>query len=285
MKAMEMEKKVTTAVLRCMKKKGEKISMLTAYDATFARLLDGAGVDAILVGDSLGMVIHGAENTLSVTLDDVIYHTRAVKKGIRRAHLVADMPFMSYQPSVTRAIESAGRLMKDGGAEAVKLEGGLEMAGTVRTLTSVGIPVMAHIGLKPQSIHMMGGYKIQGKSLPDSELLISEARAFEDAGAYSILLEGIAMETAAEITEAISIPTIGISSGPFCDGQVLVIYDLLGMDDGFAPRFVKRYAELSEVIKGAVSGYIEDVKGGAFPKEEHAFHRNLKILKPANIIS
>lgn len=271
------EKKITTAALRCMKKKGQKIAMLTAYDATFGRLIDQAGVEMVLVGDSLGMVIQGYENTLPVTTDDIIYHTKAVGRAVRRAHLVADMPFMSYQASASDALRNAGRLMKEGGAESVKLEGGSETAGTVAALTSVGIPVMAHIGLKPQSIHQMGGYKIQGRTLKQSEKLLGDALKLEEAGAYSLLLEGIAMETAAEITKSVNIPTIGISSGPYCDGQVLVIYDLLGINRDFSPKFVKKYANLAEDIGGAVSQYIEEVKNGNFPSEEHGFHRQLKI--------
>jgi 3-methyl-2-oxobutanoate hydroxymethyltransferase len=188
------------------------------------------------------------------------------------------MPFMSYQASISDAMAGAGRLMKEGGAEAVKLEGGIEILDHVEALTSVGIPVMAHIGLKPQSVHQMGGYKIQGKTCAESKKLIEEALAFEEAGAYSVLLEGVAIETAAEITKSITIPTIGISSGPYCDGQVLVIYDLLGMNPDFAPRFVKKYADLANVIKSAASQYVGDVKDGQFPQEKHGFHRNLKIV-------
>lgn len=264
-----------------MKKKGEKIAVLTAYDATFAKLIDRAGAEIIMVGDSLGMVVQGHENTLPVTTEDMIYHTKAVKRGVERAHVVTDMPFMSYQASVSDAVTNAGRLVKDGGAESVKLEGGVEAAEAVRAIVSAGIPVMGHIGLQPQSIHKMGGYRIQGKTLPQSERLIEAALALEEAGAYSIVLEGIAMETAAEITKALRIPTIGISSGPDCDGQVLVIYDLLGMDKDFSPKFVKRYAWLAQEIDGAVSRYIEEVKNGAFPAEEHCFHMNVRAVDTA----
>lgn len=275
-------KKITASQLRCMKKKGQKISVLTSYDATFARLVDQAGVEIIMVGDSLGTVIQGQENTVTVSIDDVIYHTRAVKRGVDRAHVVSDMPFMSYQASIEDALRNAGRLIKEGGAESVKLEGGMEAIETVKALTSVGIPVMGHIGLKPQRIHQMGGYKIQGKTLAGSERLVGEAKAMEEAGAYSIVLEGVAMETAAEITRSVRIPTIGISSGPHCDGQVLVVYDLLGMDENFSPRFVKKYANLSETIRNAASRYIQEVKEGQFPTEEHAFHRQLKIVGAAS---
>lgn len=262
-----------------MKRRGEKITMLTAYDATFARLLDDAGVDALLVGDSLGMVIQGHENTLPVTVDDIIYHTRAVKRATQRAHIIADMPFMSYQSSAEEALKNAGRMVKDGGAEAVKLEGGLEIVETVRKISSAGIPVMAHIGLKPQSVHQMGGYKIDGRTFTDSERLKVEATELEEAGAYALLLEGIAMETAAEITAESSLPTIGISSGPSCDGQVLVIYDMLGMNELFTPKFVKRYAELSNIITTAVTDYVKDVREGSFPEEKHAFHRDIVALR------
>lgn len=267
------EKKITTQTVKGMKKKGQKISMLTAYDATFARLIDEMGIDIILIGDSLGTVIHGHKDTLGVSVDDVVYHTKAVCRGTKRAHIVADMPFMSYQASVSDAIANAGKLIKDGGAEAVKLEGGLELVDTVKALTAVGIPVMAHIGLKPQSINQMGGYKIQGRSVSQVERLLDEARAMENAGAYSLLLEGITMEAAAEITKAVSIPTIGISSGPSCDGQVLVIYDLLGMNEEFSPKYLKKYVNLSKTIKGAVSEYIADVKNGRFPTSTHGFSR------------
>lgn len=276
---VEKEKKVTTGLLRGMKKRGEKITALTAYDSTFARLIDETGIDVVLIGDSLGMVIQGHENTLPVTVEDIIYHTRAVKRSVKRAHIVADMPFMSYQTDVSDAIRNAGRIIKDGGAEAVKLEGGMEIVKHVEAMASAGIPVMAHIGLKPQLVHQMGGYKIQGKTCPESTLLIEEALAFEKAGAYSLLLEGIAMETAEEITKAVGIPTIGISSGPACDGQILVIYDLLGMNEDFAPKFLKKYADFSSLIKNSVSQYIGEVKSGEFPAEEHGFHRKLQAIK------
>ena len=274
----KLEKKITIPLLSCMKKKGKKITMLTAYDATFARLIDGAGIEMILIGDSLGQVIQGHENTLPVTLDDIIYHTRAVKRGAHYAHIVADMPFLSYQISPEEAVLNAGLAIKEGGAESVKIEGGLEMVDTVKRLTSLGIPVMVHIGLKPQRVNQMGGYKIQGKTLPQMERLLEEAKAFEEAGAYSILLEGIAAETAREITKSVKIPTIGIGSGPDCDGQVLVIYDLLGMDERFAPKFLKKYTNLSETISGAVSCYRDEVKSGKFPAEENSFHRHLKSV-------
>ncbi len=230
--------KVTIHTLATMKQRGERITMLTAYDATFARLLDESHVDILLVGDSLGMVIQGNETTLPVTLDEMIYHTRAVVRGCRRAHVVGDMPFMSYQESVPQALHNAGRLVKEGGCHAIKLEGGAQHVELVRALVHCGIPVMGHIGLTPQSFHQMGGFKIQGRESGAAERLLADARALEAAGAYAVVLEGIPSEIAAAITSAVSIPTIGIGAGSACDGQVLVIYDLLGMDDSFKPKFV-----------------------------------------------
>lgn len=252
---------------------GEKLTMLTAYDATFARLVDDANVDMILVGDSLGMVIQGHDSTIPVTLEDVIYHTRCVSRGAKRALVVADLPFMSYQASPTQALLAAGRAIKEGVASAVKLEGGLEMADTVRLMVAAGIPVMAHIGLRPQRINVMGGYKIQGKTEDDAKLLVKEAIAFEKAGAFSIVLEGVAMETAKEITEAIKIPTIGISSGPYCSGQVLVIYDLLGLNPSFKPKFLKTYENGYEKVVNAIKKYTNEVKSGKFPTKKHGFSR------------
>ncbi len=263
--------KVTVPSLQRMKRDGRTITMLTAYDATFARLLDQCGVDVLLVGDSLGMVIQGQANTLAVTVDHVIYHTQAVTRGAVDAHVVADMPFMSYQTSEEEGLRNAGRLIKEGGAEAVKLEGGHRHVGLVRRLTEVGIPVMGHIGLTPQSIHAMGGYKIQGRRAAQARQLVEDALALQDAGIYSLVLEGIPQEVAQQITEVLSVPTIGIGAGPQCDGQVLVIYDLLGMDDSFQPRFLKRYADLAGRIRGAVGDYVDEVREGAFPAPEHSF--------------
>jgi len=247
--------------------------MVTAYDATFARLADEAGVDMILVGDSLGMVIQGHKNPLPVTLDEVIYHTRCVSRGTRRALVVADLPFMSYQVSPSQAMLASGRAMKEGRAGAVKFEGGLEMADTVRLIVAAGIPVMAHIGLKPQSIHMMGGHKIQGRTKKEAEGLLAEAVAFEQAGAFSIVLEGIAIETAREITEGVSIPTIGIGSGPYCTCQVLVNYDLLGLNPDFNPSFLKKFADGHGLVSEAIKRFTQEVREGRFPTEEHGFHR------------
>src|SRR5262245_4369430 len=244
--------KVTIHTLKAMKERGDRITVLTAYDATFARLLDEAGADVLLVGDSLGMVIQGNDTTLPVTVDDMIYHCRAVARGARRAQIVGDMPFMSYQASIEQGLVNAGRLMKEGGCHAVKLEGGAQHAELVRRLVGAGIPVMGHIGLTPQSFHQMGGFKVQGRESGGRERLLDDARALEQAGAYAIVLEGIPSEIASDITAAVSIPTIGIGAGAGCDGQVLVIYDLLGMDDSFKPRFVRRYEQLGMRIRTAV---------------------------------
>lgn len=265
--------KITVPTLIEKYRKGERLTMITAYDATVARLVDAAGVDMILVGDSLGMVIQGHENTIPVTFDELIYHTRCVSRGTKDALVVADLPFMSYQASETKALLAAGRALKEGAAHAVKLEGGMEMTDAVRRMTAAGIPVIAHIGLKPQSINIMGGYRVHGKTAAEAASLVAEARAFEKAGAFAILLECVAMETAKDVTEAISIPTIGISAGPHCSGQVLVIYDMLGFNPEFRPKFLKVYADGYSFVTGAVRKYMEDVQSGKFPSENHSFHR------------
>ena len=254
-----------------MKNSGERISMLTAYDATFAKILDTSQVDVLLVGDSLGMVTQGHENTLPVTIEDIIYHTRAVVRGTQRAHVVADMPFMSYQAGLDSAIASAGRLMKEGGAHSVKLEGGAQYCELVNRLSSVGIPVMGHLGLTPQSVHKMGGFKVQGRQEGEGKALLSDALSLEKAGAFSIVLEGIPESIAQEITQALTIPTIGIGAGAGCDGQVLVIYDLLGMNEEFRPRFVRRYEQLGTRIRTAVDAYVSDVRDGSFPSKAESF--------------
>jgi 3-methyl-2-oxobutanoate hydroxymethyltransferase len=263
--------KVTIHTLRQMKARGERIAMLTAYDATFARLLDEAGADVLLVGDSLGMVIQGHDTTLPVTLDEVAYHCRAVARGTRRAHVVGDMPFMSYQASIEQGVMNAGTLMKQGGCHSIKLEGGAVHAELVRRMVSAGIPVMGHIGLTPQSFHQLGGFKVQGRDPGGRERLLADARTLEDAGAYAIVLEAIPADIAAEITAALSVPTIGIGAGAGCDGQVLVSYDALGMDETFKPRFVRRYATLGATIKDAIGRYVADVRDGAFPSDAEAF--------------
>jgi len=263
--------KVTIHTLRQMKARGEKIAMLTAYDATFARLLDDAGADVLLIGDSLGMVVQGHDTTLPVTLDEIAYHCRAVGRGARRAHVVGDMPFMSYQASIEQGMTNAGKLMKEGGCHAVKLEGGAVHAELVSRLVSAGIPVMGHIGLTPQSFHQFGGFKVQGRDAGGRERLLADALTLEAAGAYAIVLEAIPADIARDITAALSIPTIGIGAGTGCDGQVLVSYDALGMDETFKPRFVRRYAMLGEAIKDTVSHYIADVRDGSFPSDAESF--------------
>ena len=263
--------KVTIHTLQNMKQRGDKITMLTAYDATFARLLDESHIDILLVGDSLGMVIQGHETTLPVTLDEIIYHTRAVARGAGRAHIVGDMPFMSYQAGVSEAIANAGRLIKEGGCHSVKLEGGAQHVELISRLVRSGVPVMGHIGLTPQSFHQLGGFKVQGRAAGEDEKLLADALALQEAGAYALVLEGIPAEIAARITAALAIPTIGIGAGKSCDGQVLVIYDLLGMDDSFKPRFVRRYEQLGTRIRTAVDAYVADVRSGAFPSERESF--------------
>lgn len=272
------DSKVTLPSLNKMYKAGEKISMVTAYDATMARLVDDGGAEMILIGDSLGMVIQGHSNTLPVSIEDMIYHTQCVARGSKRAHLMADMPFMSYQASYEVAVENAGALLK-AGAESVKLEGGEEIADLVWYLSKIGIPVMAHIGLRPQAVHQMGGYKIQGKSKKEAESIISDARLLEEAGAFMILMEGVPVEVAREVTEAVKVPTIGIGSGPHCSGQVLVVYDLLGANPNFKPRFAKAYTNLYESATKAIGDYVADVKSTKFPAEENSVHQTLVMVK------
>jgi 3-methyl-2-oxobutanoate hydroxymethyltransferase len=253
------------------KKLGQKITMLTAYDATMARLLDRAGVDALLVGDSLGMVILGHETTIPVTLDAMVHHAQAVSRGAERAFVVADMPFLSWQASQADAIRNAGRLMQEGGVSAVKIEGGLHAADTVRRLVEIGIPVMAHIGLVPQAIHQLGGYRMAGRTQEEADRLVEDALALEQVGAFAIVLECIPAEVAAAVTAKLAIPTIGIGAGPHCDGQVLVSYDAFGLYDEIAPKFVKQYAHLGDQMVAAAKQYIAEVEHGEFPDPEHSF--------------
>jgi 3-methyl-2-oxobutanoate hydroxymethyltransferase len=253
------------------KKLGQKISMLTAYDASMARLLDRAGIDMLLVGDSLGMVILGHETTIPVTLDDMVHHARAVSRGTERAFVVADMPFLSWQASPADAIRNAGRLMQEGGVSALKIEGGLHAADTLRRLAEIGIPVMAHIGLEPQSVHQLGGYHVAGRTQEEADRLVEDALALEQAGAFGIVLECIPAEVAAAITSKLAIPTIGIGAGSHCDGQVLVSYDAFGLYDAIAPKFVKQYAQLGDEMIAAAKRYIEEVQHGEFPDLEHSF--------------
>ncbi len=272
---MDKTKRVTVPEIGRMKAAGERITMVTAYDWTFARLLDEAGVDMLLVGDSLGMVVQGHDTTLPVTLDEMVYHTRMVVRGAARAMVVGDLPFGSYQASPDRAVESAIRLVKDGGAHCVKLEGGLAMAETIARITSVDIPVMGHVGLTPQSVHRIGGHRVQGRrhgSEPGGrERVLEDAKAVEAAGAFAVVLECIPLDLAADITAALSIPTIGIGAGVHCDGQVLVLHDLVGFNDAWTPRFAKRYAELGREVVRAAQAYVGEVKDGVFPTEAHAF--------------
>ncbi len=262
--------KVTAPSIRQMKGV-RKVAMVTAYDATFARLCDESGIDAILVGDSLGMVIQGLDNTLPVTVDEMVYHCHAVSRGARRAQLVGDLPFMSYQVSLEEGLRNAGRLVKEGGAEAVKLEGGQEYAELIARLSRIGIPVMGHLGLTPQSVHQMGGFKVQGRDAAVAARLLEDATALDQAGVYAMVLEGIPRDLAEEITASVSCPTIGIGAGVSCDGQVLVSYDLLGLNDQFRPRFVKRYDHLALRVRTAMQGYVNDVRSGQFPDDDHSF--------------
>ncbi|HVW26104.1 MAG TPA: 3-methyl-2-oxobutanoate hydroxymethyltransferase [Polyangiaceae bacterium] len=263
--------KVTVPAIRERKQRGPKLAVVTAYDATMARLLDEGGADVLLVGDSLGMVVQGQPSTLGVTVDEMAYHARAVARGTERAHIVVDMPFMSFQVSSEKALEAAGKLVKEGNAEAVKLEGGVEIAEAVRRIVGAGIPVMGHVGLTPQSIHALGGFRVQGKSEDAAARVLQDAKALEQAGVYAIVLEAMPADLARRITETVDVPTIGIGAGPHCDGQVIVCYDFLGMYRDIQPKFVKRYAELGDAIVNAMRAYVGDVQTGAFPEARHSF--------------
>jgi 3-methyl-2-oxobutanoate hydroxymethyltransferase len=262
-------KKITVLDIQRFKHEARKITMLTAYDVQIARIVDACGVDMILVGDSLGNVVLGYENTLPVSMDDMVRHTQAVVRGRTSAFVVADMPFMSYQASCEDALRNAGRLIKEAGAEAVKVEGGVNAAPVIRAIAQADIPVMAHIGLTPQSVHRMGGFRVQGREEQQRQKLLADAFAVEEAGAFSVVLECIPADLAAEITAQLSIPTIGIGAGRECDGQVLVINDVLGLSGPFRPKFVKQYVQLEEIIKKAAGDYIEEVRGGSFPGDEY----------------
>lgn len=263
--------RVTPGDIRAMKRRGERIPMLTCYDCPTARILDAAGIPLILVGDSVGTAVLGYETTVPVTIDDIIHHARAVARGNARALIVADMPFMSYHPSQEDALRAAARLIQQGGAQAVKLEGGSVVADTIRRLVECGIPVQGHLGLTPQSVFQLGGHRLQGRGDAAAQRILEEARQLEQAGVFSLVLELIPAPLARTITQALAIPTIGIGAGPFCDGQVQVIWDLLGMDPEFKARHVRRYANLAEVIRGAVLGYVGDVRDGAFPGPAESF--------------
>jgi 3-methyl-2-oxobutanoate hydroxymethyltransferase len=263
--------KVTVPEIRARKAGGPKIAMLTAYDATIGRLLDEGGADILLVGDSLGMVVQGLPNTLPVTIDEVCYHGRAVARAARRAQVVGDMPFLSFQVSSEKALEAAGKLLKEGAVEAVKLEGGEAIAETVARIVAAGIPVMGHVGLTPQSLHAMGGFRVQGKSEDAAGRVLRDAKALEQAGVYAMVLEGVPADLGRRITESVAVPTIGIGAGPWCDGQVLVCYDFLGMYGEIRPKFVKRYAELGTAVVEATKSYVREVRSQAFPTHEHSF--------------
>jgi 3-methyl-2-oxobutanoate hydroxymethyltransferase len=272
-----MDKKLTIHDIIMMKQKGAKISMLTAYDASLAGMIDGAGIDMVLVGDSLGMVLLGYDSTIPVTMEEMLHHCRAAGRGVKHAVLVGDMPFMSYQVSESQAITNAGRFLKEAGCDAVKLEGGTEVSDTVKAIVKAGIPVMGHIGLTPQTASQLGGYKVQGKDADSARRLLQSARDLEAAGAFAIVLECIPAQLSGVITKAITIPTIGIGAGKHCDGQVLVTHDMVGMFEKFIPSFVKQYVNLAPEIKKALAAYHQEVKNGSFPADEHSFTMQLDI--------
>lgn len=271
--------KNTAATFAAAKAKGEKLSMLTAYDYSTAKLEDESGINGILVGDSLGNVVLGYEDTVSVTMEDMIHHGAAVARGAKNALVVVDMPFMSYEVTVEEAVRNAGRLMKEGRAGAVKLEGGVRVAKQIRAIVKAGIPVMGHIGLTPQSINVFGGFKVQGKSEEAARALLADAKAVEEAGAFAVVIEAVPAALAQMITDAVSIPTIGIGAGAGCDGQILVYQDMLGMFSDFTPKFVKRYANVGEVMREAFANYAAEVASGAFPTEEHTYKIKDDVLE------
>ena len=277
-----MPDKVTIHTLKKLKQAGQKICMVTAYDATFGRILDDAQADVILVGDSLGMVIQGHDSTLPVTMDQMVYHSRAVTRAVKRAHVVGDLPFMSYQGPWEEAVKNAGRLVSEGGVGSVKLEGGEEFCDVISRIVRASVPVMGHLGLTPQSVHKMGGYVVQGKDEQQARKIMHDAVALEQAGCYALVLEGVPLELAQQITQRLSIPTIGIGAGLHCDGQVLVCYDLLGMNPDFKPKFVKRYADLYGQIKGAAEAFFAEVRTEAFPDEAHSFKSKTIRLVASN---
>lgn len=273
-----MNKKFTIKSFQEAKDNNQKITMLTAYDYSMAKIVDEAGIDAILIGDSLGMVFQGNESTLPVTVDDIIYHTKAVARGAKRALIVSDMPFMSYHVSVEDAVRNAGRLVKEGGAHAVKLEGGTKYVDVIRAIVDAQIPVMGHIGLTPQSVNAFGGFKVQGKDEAAARQIIEDAKAIEEAGVFAITLEGIPAKLAKLVSESVSVPTIGIGAGRDCDGQVLVVNDMLGMFSDFVPKFVKQYAKLNIDINTALKSYIEEVTNGDFPTDKHTFTIDSEVI-------
>ncbi len=264
-------KRVSILELAQMKQQGEKIVVLTAYDALFAEIEDQAGVDVILVGDSASMVVAGHETTHPITMDQMIYHCSAVSRAVKHALVVADMPFMSFQVSVEDTVRNAGRFLKESGVQAVKLEGGAPMVDTVKRLVELGIPVMGHLGLTPQSLYKFGGYEVRGREEKEAEILLQDAKLLEEAGVFSIVLEKISRTLAAEVTKSLRIPTIGIGSGPDCDGQVLVNYDMLGLYNKFNPRFVRRYLEMASLVSDAVKQYSQDIRDGSFPTDAESY--------------
>jgi 3-methyl-2-oxobutanoate hydroxymethyltransferase len=263
--------KTTVPDLYQKKAEGRKITMLTAYDVPTAQIVDQAGIDIVLVGDSVGMVVQGLDSTLPVTMEEMLYHTRLVSRAAKTSMVVGDLPFLSYQTGIDDAVRNAGRFLKEAGAEAVKLEGGVQTAPAIKAIVAAGIPVMAHIGLTPQSVHLLGGFKVQGRDEAAREKVLADAQAVQDAGAFSVVLESVPATLAKEIGGTIRIPTIGIGAGPHCDGQVLVLHDLLGLFDRFTPKFVKQYANMKEQAVRAVKQFKQDVESGGFPSEEHSF--------------
>lgn len=272
-----MAQKMTVKDILAMKGEGKKITMLTAYDASLAKMLDKVGVDILLVGDSLGNVLLGYESTVPVTMEEMLHHARAVSKGAKNALVVGDMPFGSYQAGITTAVENGIRFMKEAGCDAVKLEGGEEMCDVVRALTRAGVPVMGHVGLTPQTAGQLGGFKVQGRDLDSARKMVWDAKALADAGVFSIVLECVPGNLAEVVTGSIKVPTIGIGAGPGCDGQVLVTHDLLGMFDKSIPSFVKKYVDLAPQINQAISAYCEEVREGVFPDKEHTFLSNVDL--------
>lgn len=271
--------RVTIRDLSKMKARGEKIAMITAYDYTSAIIVERAGIPIILVGDSLGHVVMGYDSTVPVTMEDMIHHIKAVMRGSEKAHVVGDLPFMSYQADTAEAIRNAGRLLKEGGCQSVKLEGGRAVADTVNGITKVGIPVMGHLGLTPQAVNQLGGYRVQGRTTKAAVELIDDAKALEEAGAYAVVLEGVPKQLAQMITERLAIPTIGIGAGVNCDGQVQVFHDLLGLFDDFSPKHARKYANLSEIIQRAVSHYVSDVQEQTFPTDKESFSMKPEVVQ------
>ena len=271
-------KKVNTHTLRTYKKEGKPIVVITAYDYPTAKLVDKAGVDVILVGDSLGNVILGYDSTVPVTLDDMVHHTKAVSRGAEQALIVSDLPFLTYHGSFDRTLEACRKLLQEGGAHAVKLEGGQEVAETIHRLTQAGVPVMGHLGLTPQSVYQLGGYKVQGKDVASARKIMADAQALEQAGVFALVLECIPAPLAKEITDRLKVPTIGIGAGAHCDGQVLVLHDMLGFGDGNKPKFVKTYAQVGQLIVEAVSKYAQEVRQRQFPRDEHSYTMDEEVL-------